>query len=452
VEEHDPSVVAAFAHLLTLARQAVERIDLERLTWSDLQTLAGMIAELRFGSVREKYRSDLYLQRQDVKQAFDDFLTSDKTAFLLLGKSGVGKSSFFLSLADEYQTQDQLCLLLYDGATLEANSPLRQIIGRDFATHLRLTGSRRGERIDDFLTEIAVVEGISDHKVILFIDAINESGDARTLLFRVNELIASEAEPWFKIVISSRPEAWRAIKRGLKLPEHRYYSLPGQTEPGVELQPFGVEMTNFTRLELRYVYEKYQQAYKIQTAYEEVPRDLQHLLNDPLTLKLVAETYQEQVIPRILLPGEIYEKYIRHLIKEGKLLDIDVEFLEEDLMPLMISKGHYDNKITAQQVRRTVTASGRPLRELIHNNEPLTNDRLINQSFRNLADTEILVLSGTSPDEEIRFKYERFYDYFGGKRIYELAATHEDRFAFFRQMIAMTGKQPSRSDGAAAQA
>jgi len=37
-----------------------------------------------------------------VKTAFDDFLLSEKRGFILVGKSGVGKSNFILALTDDF--------------------------------------------------------------------------------------------------------------------------------------------------------------------------------------------------------------------------------------------------------------------------------------------------------------------------------------------------------------
>ncbi len=448
----DPGLVGEFVRLLYLTieqdkqqppHEATEREGApepatQHLTWSMLQDIATQIAERRFKDVRAKYQPAVYLQRQDVKAAFDDFLASDKTVFLLLGKSGVGKSNFILSVADEHQADDSMCLLLYDGANLEVDKPLSELIGRDFEARLRQLSGQRGQGTVDVLAELGNIEGIENHRVLLFIDAINENAEARSLLRRVNALVESVAVPWFKVVLSSRPEAWRVMKRGVKLPEQCYYRAPGgqDTEGEFEASSYGVTIKAFTKAELPQVYAKYRQAYSLQTPYEAIPDELRSLLNDPLTLKLVAETYRGQTIPQTIRLREIYEKYVAQMIRDERLRLDDIVFLEEELLPLMIAEDRYENAIPADVVNKTRTASGRRLFELIHNDEKLSNGNLVNQSYMNLANAEILVIRGSPIDYKVTFKYERFYDYYGGKRLFELYRQRPDKLGAYLELIA----------------
>jgi hypothetical protein len=486
-KKEDPELVGGFLRELRdrIQEFVQQQQEAKRFTWPLLREIALKVSEEAFGDVRFKYRKDLYLQRLDVKEQFDSFLASNKVAFLLLGKSGVGKSSFFLSMADEYkadpQLSDHVCLLLYDGATLESDKPLTQTIGADFGRYLRL---EKGERIEDFVRAVSSIKGIEQHQVILFIDAINENGDPRNLLDKIDKLVRSIASGyasvgnrvasasaeaneqthseyqedissaetqdrggrWLKVVISSRPEAWKTIKRGIRLAEHLYYTGEGQQEIGVELQPFtiGIEMRDFTRAELPDVYEKYRQAYHLQTRYEDISVELRKLLNDPLTLKLVAETYasQEGVIPRTVTPGEIYQKYIDQLINSNppRLTLGDLRFLNEELMPLMLSQDHYDNKITADQVSSAPESQGVPLVERIFGEEQRSDGKFLNQAFLDLANADILLSRGSPTAYEISFKYERFYDFFAGKRLYNIASSAADRYKFFLEMIKQTGR------------
>ncbi len=439
----DRSRVGEFVRLLYYTIEQEKHGQPQRLTWHILQDIATQIAEQRFEDVRAKYQQEVYLQRQDVKAAFEDFLASDKTAFLLLGKSGVGKSNFILSIAEEHQADDYLCLLLYNGAKLDVDRPLSETIGADFGAYLRRARAEE-KLIDDLVLELADIEGIDEHQVILFIDAVNENTDARGLLRRINQLIETTTYPWFKVVFSSRPEAWRVMKRGVKLAEHRYYRMQGAQDIGVELEPFtyGVTVKEFTRAELPQVYAKYQQVYNLQTPYEVIPVELRSLLNDPLTLKLVAETYRNTAIPKLIRLREIYEKYVAQMIRDERLRVEDTVFLEEDLLPLMISASHYENAIPADEVNVRRTASGRRLFELIHNDEHLSNGDLVNQSYINLASAEILLMRGSPVDYEIGFKYERFYDYYAGKHIYKLSTKETARTEFFLDLIGKTIDKP----------
>jgi hypothetical protein len=443
----------------------------KRLTWSLLCEVARKVSEEEFGATRYKYHRELYLQRQYVKDAFEDFLQDDKAkAFLLLGKSGVGKSSFFLSMADEYEGNHQVALFLYNGAMPFVDQPFAEIIGEDIASFLRLEEVENAE-IKDPLLLMSRIQHIEKRRVVLFIDAINENSNAKEFLRRINDLVSSSTKyPWFKVVISSRPEAWKAIKRGVPLATHLYYSRSGDQELGVEIQPFTIEaqadgtpaqsqpqpqpqvstareqaevglvVKDFTRLELPLAYEKYKKVYDLRTEYSQISSELRRILNDPLALKLVAKTYSRREIPANLQPGEIYRDYIAQLVEDGRLEDTDLAFLENDIMPLILSQAHYDNKATVNQINNATTSSGRPLREFITNVDLLPNKRHFNQSFQNIANAEILILQGGPLDYEVGFKYERFYDYFGGRRLAKLAENQSDKVSFFRDLILLTAK------------
>jgi len=99
-------------------------------------------------------------------------------------------------------------------------------------------------------------------------------------------------------------------------------------------------------------------------------------LRDPLMLRLVAESHKNGSIESIRR-GEIYPDYIHALEVTGRLQPGDVVLLQRDIVPLMISRGHYDNKATPEQIDRTLTGDHRSLRELIFNDDPL-GDQSVN--------------------------------------------------------------------------
>ena len=264
-EVKNESLANDFALVLyeTIEKVKQYRRTAKELDWQLLQQVATSIANQRFADVLVKYEKKLYLQREEIRRAFDEFLSAPQTAFLLLGKSGVGKSNFFISLAEEYQDQDQVCLLLYNGAKLETERALVETISRDFNAHLRLVNSQGEIVIQDFLTQIERIKDIQQRKVILFIDAVNENGNATELFALIDKLVSANTYPWFKVVFSSRPEAWKVMRNKVKPSERHYFFLSDKEQPGVELQPFGVEVSRFTRDELPLVYAKYQAHYQL---------------------------------------------------------------------------------------------------------------------------------------------------------------------------------------------
>ncbi len=83
----------------TIEEAKRKRQEAEKLTWWQLRDICADITRQRMATVRDKYRKELYLQRDKTRQAFEKFLKSEKRCFVLIGKSGVGKSNFLLALA-----------------------------------------------------------------------------------------------------------------------------------------------------------------------------------------------------------------------------------------------------------------------------------------------------------------------------------------------------------------
>ena len=442
----DRTLLAEFIQMVyyNIEKVKMARREARKLTWWLLKEVSGKVSSERIGDLRSKYRREVYLQREETKESFEEFLRSDKTCLVLIGKSGVGKSNFFLWLMDEYEDSSEVCTLMYNGARFSAETAVAEALTRDFELYLKLEGLADEKGIRDILFEINRIEGIADRKVVLLIDALNENPDAKGLLRRVDALVEASPYPWLKVVISSRPETWRTIKRGVRLAEHKYYREEATEELGVEMQPFSieVEMKPFGREELPAAYAKYQEVYGLQTDYGEIPVEVRQMLRDPLTLWLVAEIHRRGEIPQDIKASELYQRYVDVLIDTQRLYREDIRFLERELVPLMIREEEYANSITGETISEAETTDGKSLFELIHSDELLSSGRRVNQSYANLADAEILMELETDVDYEIVFKYERFYDRYVGKRIFELFNTKPDRYEAYCRLMSQIREQP----------
>jgi Mrp family chromosome partitioning ATPase len=392
----DSTPIAEFVHMVydTIEQVKMARQEAKKLTWRLVKKMARRVSSAGIGGMRDKHRSEVYLQREETKQAFEAFLSSDKTCLVLTGKSGVGKSSFLLSLMDEYEDSSEVCTLTYNGGHISVETGLTAALAKDFAQYLAVDSLAAKERTANILFELNRVQGIENKKVVLLIDAVNENPDAKELLRQVDAFL-SEADPypWLKVVLSSRSETWQRIKQGVQLTEYKYYREEGMEELGVELQPFsvGVEAEPFINGELPRVYAKYQAAFDLQTNYEELPDEIRRLLQDPLILREAAETYCGQHLPQHIETSQLCREYIGALIRTERLQREDVRLLEHELVPLMIQEGVYTNSITSETIDQVKTTDGQSLFELVHSDEVLSNGRRVNQSYTNLVDVGILV-------------------------------------------------------------
>lgn len=434
----DETSIKEFVQLIF---EAVERVKQQRetyyrLNWWLLQRIAGEISNDRMGDAWQKYNRDVYFVRETADHTFQDFLRSDTKLLLITGQSGVGKSNFILSLAEKFADDPLICPLLYNGARLSEQIDFEKEITHDFAQRLRLDrGDGHPQEIDDILFEIQKIQEIAQHHVIVFIDALNENPHAKELLRQINRFVETVPYSWLKVVVSCRPETWRMIRQGIPLAEHKFYKTPGAED-------FGLELLSFSREEIPFVYEQYRQQHEIQTEYSTLPIDIREFLRDPLSMKLVAETYQKQVIPKQLSQRAIYEKYIQYLLKSNRLERTDILFLEQEILPLMINKERLGNAIPGHSIDVAQTKDGRSLFELIHNEEILQSKRQVNQSYTNLADALILMEQETDTDYVLTFQYERIFEYFGGKQLYMVNCSLSDRVDAYLQQIEQIVEKP----------
>jgi len=119
----------------------------------------------------------------------------------------------------------------------------------------------------------------------------------------------------------------------------------------------------------------------------------------------------------------------------------DVDLLEQELMPLMLKPGFYENRLTSSQIQMVRTRDGRPLWELLHNEDTFSPGQRVNDSYVRLLNAEILDESGSGLDFIIGFKYERFYEFFGGRRLYQAAKDVSDRVGFYTDVANQLNKK-----------
>ena len=156
---------------------------------------------------------------------------------------------------------------------------------------------------------------------------------------------------------------------------------------------------------------------------------------------MVSEAYLEKPLPLRIRTSRIYDDFVNGLIDRKKLdySDIDI-FIKRMFLPLLFESGAYLNKLDAAKLSTSIDpVSKQSLSQIITNDGIVPSTRqAVNQPFINLTDAGILVKYGSPSFYEISFKYERFYDYFGGNYLWELSQKEfpASRPQWYRKMIA----------------
>jgi hypothetical protein len=391
-----------------------------------------------------------------VWQHVNAFLEDEKKGFILVGKSGVGKSKFLLTLADELQKRSNTCVLMYHGTQLilpekiDSNT-LTDVITmdvipkdykdrNDYGTH-EIPPRQSAQQVWDEINATIPTDGV----VVFCIDAVNENTRPTDLLIQLDGLVRKRFS-WLKVIFSSRVETWQQIKRGpgVSFAEALYYRAPTTRRWGTERFSYSERMEPFSSAELLTAYGKYQKVFGIQTDYDSLSTKLREIILDPTNLWLLLKQHEGEAIPPTAkTSAQLIEGYVSAMEKNG---DPDEpspgpmrQFLEEEVVPLMVRDGYYDNGISDTDLK----AAGNAKKEMFYDDQK-------NQEFLRLRDAGILELVGQKTEEgriepRIKFKHERFYEHFIGRelaRIADLKKKQDDRYAFFVELIEETTRKP----------
>ena len=417
----DESILAEFFYAFEKSLQEKQR-NKQSLNLTALQDITAKISQKRMGDATKKYNADIYIQRQHIIELFLDFLETDKTCLVITGKSGVGKTNFVLSLFDEFENSENYFLLAYNGARLPSDLPFEHHIVSDFFAFLNVrSGQTTIEHLFGIINDLVSRDS---RKLIILIDAINENPNAYDLLRRLDYFVESNTYSWLKVIIISRPEAWRKISQKANLAEHKYYWQSGYSEMGVQLESFqagdslssnntSIEIPKFSKNELVLVYDKYKSTYDLKTEYSDLSPQMKQCLKDPLILRIQSEINRGKELKSTTNIRQIYTEYFSALVETKRLQHEDLLFLEQEIVSRMVNLKA--NTLTTDQITTETTLAGRPLSEMIFSSEKLADGRTINSSFTNLTDCGILTYSLLSREITISFAYERFYDYFIGQ-------------------------------------
>ncbi len=402
------------------------------LNWDEFREITKSINEFRankaYTEFHEESKYNLFLKRLSILDHFERFLDSPYRNFVMVGKSGIGKSSILADIAYRYQLESKYTVLIYDLAHLSDKKSIFKEIASDLS---KLTSADISP--DKVITTLEGISRTNDQRFILILDAVNECIDPVQLVSEIDNLFTPKAD-WLKIVISSRPQPWQDIKRKLKLHENQYYKPLGQNEIEFEISEFSFD-------ELREAFERYKTFYKVQSEFNELTPLIARLLRDPLTLALMCHIYRGKKLPTTFQSSQIYSRYIERLIEDKRLRDKDVRFLKQWLMPLFIKNISPDSiqyAIPTAILSEVRDDRGVKLSEYILYEDQVAGEP-VNVIYHNLASAGILTIRGVSIDEELGFRYERFWEYFGGLRLRELIT---DPVTDYLKATEVAGKKP----------
>ena len=254
-------------------------------------------------SPHSKFVKKLYIQREDLQIAFENFISSNESIFGLVGAAGVGKTNAICSLT--LQKLDDSFVFFYNAAII--NSPL-ECISQD----LNIAFSSRTET-DVVIKKLDELGRYANKFILIFIDAIVECTN-QNITHELSEiaLVAKNLDK-VKIIISCKSNIWSAILKIKNKPTHLHEELCKYHTTISSLENPGFLLNDFTDDELEKIVPLYQDAFGFKGV---ISNSLLNELRNGFFLKIFSEVYHEKEVPEKISDKELIKKYLKQSLDE----------------------------------------------------------------------------------------------------------------------------------------
>jgi hypothetical protein len=243
-----------------------------------------------------KFVKELFVQRNDLRSVFAEFVDSGASAFAIVGSAGVGKTNAMCSLA--LQCLDDKFVFFYNAAIIN-RSPLEHI-----AYDLNGVFSSKSES-EMVLKKLDELGRFIDKKVLIFIDGIDESISS-ALAIELSEIaLAIRNLDHVKLCVSCKDSIWNSVLEINSNFTHLYEELlKFRTRvPRLNHRP-GYQLDDFSDEELKEIIPIYKREFGFKG---DISDQLLTELKNGFFLRIFSEVYSNKDVPL-----EIDDKHLIH--------------------------------------------------------------------------------------------------------------------------------------------
>ena len=293
---------------------------------------------------RVVYDIGLYVTRVMLGQRLALFLRSPRTAFVLIGDSGIGKTNLLCSLVQDHI--DTHVVLFYNGTLLNGmpltSAHIEEILGATLETPRSVPESL------ELLFEQCET---SNSYLLVVVDAINEFRNPIELFRSLDYFVGEYSHRPLKLIVSCRTVIWDLIERQENMPffVSDYYRVEGR---------IGHLLEQFTVPELQSAYPRYAARYQLRSGYGDLSEYTIDKCRNPLILRLISETYEKREIPSDVPEFTVFEEFFNRKVKESEELVWFLLFLASE-MRTRKSEVVPKESIVQALAERQISASGR---------------------------------------------------------------------------------------------
>jgi len=232
-----------------------------------------------------KFIEELFVSPKE-EALLSEFISSDKRGFIIVGKSGIGKSNLLCSFFLKQRRKNQLNIFI-DARRLN-NKNIKHFLKESVVERIHESWTLKD--FDNCLKSIR-------ENITIFIDGVNEfnnTGGAIGLLEEVCDFIEDpNIFKNIKIIASCRTEIWNQYKDELGAESNILTNEHFYTDSGDAVTISGFE-DNSKREALYAAYQKY---YKLKPEiYRSLSQTVKELIEQPFMMGLIAETYSNRIM------------------------------------------------------------------------------------------------------------------------------------------------------------
>ena len=252
-----------------------------------------------------KFVKGLHVQRTNLTNVFKEFIDSQAFAFGIVGKAGVGKTNALCALALESLTDH---FVFFYNAAIINRSPLQNI-----TQDLNAAFSGKSDH-DTVLKKLNDLGRFINKKILLFIDAIDESVDKEIAIELSEIALAIRNLGNIKLCISCKDNIWLSIIKPNNTPTHLYEELAkfNSFTSRFEYGP-GYLLEDFNDVELKEIIPIYKNAFGFKGNISE---QLLKELKNGFFLRIFSEVYSEKEIPEKIDDKHLISEYLKQSLSQ----------------------------------------------------------------------------------------------------------------------------------------
>jgi hypothetical protein len=263
-------------------RRSFFGIDIERHSAQSLLQSCKDQTEKAIRSVGIKYIADLYVERP-IENEVKEFLKSDRSCFLIVDRSGQGKTNLLCHLAEVLRAEIPV-MLIFAAKTITKEHDLAMHIVEELGY-----SSSPGTRWQSGLDDIIKISRKAEFTTLILIDGISENSDIVKMKKALRELLVKYGnEKNIKFVFTCRDSFWPRFRA--EFPDEYIYRKRSQGDfgDGDRLKEVAQFLGDWSDTEFETASLLYTRYFDIQFTLSENAKD--HC-KYPLLFRLFCETY-----------------------------------------------------------------------------------------------------------------------------------------------------------------